>query len=252
MLSLIEEIRFWTGIMRDHGEFILSSLSHNEQEAIHFARLYKETFSRLHERSKSLTGVNSINTANSILNESMNVLLCFINFKKILLGRLLKCQLNTSLPPTFYNHMINEAMEFYETLINIQCNKPVNPLLENLDLHKIWLPDASGHAASIAGDLDPTEQMLINEAQEFEKCFNCLTLKAQELGKMLTRTCIDDGALKRLNEEVKMKIGEFIGFLDNIKELRVECKVLGVLKPLIPDHMIREEKYYLNKIAAYE
>jgi hypothetical protein len=252
MLSAIEEIRFWTGIMRDHGEFILSSLSYNEQEAIQFARFYKETFSRLHEQSKKLAEVNGIDAVNSILNECINILLSFINFKKVLLRRLLECKLDTSLPPTFYNHMINEAMEFYKTLFNIQCNIPVNPLLENLNLHKIWLPDAAGHAASIACDLDPVEKMLINEAQEFEKSFNHLALKAEELSKMLVRTCLNDGVLKRLNEEVKKKIGEFICYLDKVRKLRIECKVLGVLKPLIPDHMIREENYYLQNIAMYE
>lgn len=249
MLSPIEEIRFWTGIMRDHGEFILTSLSYNEQEAIRFADFFKIAFSRLHEQSKELLGMNDINL---IINECMNLLLRFINFKKLLLGRLLKCQLNTSLPPTFYNHMINEAMQFYKAIINIQRNIPVNKLLEILNLHKIWLPDAAGHAASIASRLDPIEKLLISEARKFEKSFNSLTIKADELSKMLVRTGLNDGALKYINEEVKKEMAEFICYLDKIKELRLECKVMGILKPLVPNHMIREENYYLLKIATYE
>ena len=66
--------------------------------------------------------------------------------------------LSTSLPPTFYNHMINEAMFFYKTLKSLQTNAMLNPLLENINLHIIWLPDASGHAATIACDLDPTNK----------------------------------------------------------------------------------------------
>ena len=143
--------------------------------------------------------------------------------------------------------MINEAMEFYKTIIRIQSNNQVNPFLENLNLHKIWLPDAAGHAATIACGLDPTEKLLIKEAQAFEKHFNDLTLKAEELSKMLIRTGLNDGALKFLNEEVREKIELFIGYLDMIRNLKIECKVLGTLKPLIPDHMIREEKHYLQK-----
>lgn len=252
MLTALEELRFWTGIMSNHGEFILSSLSYNEQEAIQFAHFYKETFSRLNEQSKKLTSVNDVVAVNLILNECMQLLLNFITFKKLLLRRLLECQLSTSLPPTFYNHMINEALEFYKTLINIQYNIPINPLLENLKLHKIWLPDAAGHAATIACDLDPVEKLLIIEAQAFEKCFNYLAIKAEELDKMLVRTALTAGALKHLNEEVKEKIEEFICYLDKIRKLTSECKVLGVLKPLIPDHMIREENHYLHKIGVYE
>jgi hypothetical protein len=57
--------------------------------------------------------------------------------------------------------------------------------------------------------------------------------------------------LKYLNEEVRKKMEEFICYLSKIRELRAMCKVLGVLKPLIPDHMIREEQHYLLKIAKF-
>lgn len=252
MLSPIEEIRFWTGILRDHGEFILTSLSYNEQEAMNYARFYRDSFASLHERIKAPSAASNPNTLNEILAECINTLSGFINFKKVLLRNLLECQLNTSLTPTFYNHMINEAMEFYKYLFQLQNSIPINPVVENICLHKTWLADAAGHAASIAGDLDPVEKMLINEAQEFEKCFNCLLIKNNELGMMLTRTCLKDGALKHLNEEVKKLMEDFIHYLDKIRMLTMECKVLSVLKPLIPDHMIREELYYLKNLAALE
>lgn len=252
MLSPLEEIRFWTGIMRDHGEFILTSLSFNEQEAIQHAGFYRNAFSRLHQQSKALMGMNDPNAINSLINECISTLCNFVNFKEYLLKRLMSCQLGTSLPPTFYNHMINEAMEFYKTLMRIRQNAPVNPVAENINLHLVWLPDAAGHAATIANDLDPVEKLLIKEANKFEKCFNNLTLKADELCKMLARTGLSDGVLKQLNEEVKKLLTEFICYLDKIRKLNAECKILSVLKPLIPDHMKREETYYLHKIAAFE
>lgn len=237
--------------MRDHGEFILTSLSYNEQNAIRIAKFFKDSFSRLHEQSKQIIYVTDINALNLIINECMNLLLNFINFKKQLLGRLLKCQLNTSLPPTFYNHMINEAMQFYKALIKIKSDDPVNPVLENLQLHRIWLPDAAGHAVTIANNLDPVEKMYIIEAEEFEKSFNNLALKVEELFKMLVRTRLSDGVLHQFNEDVKKKIVEFNCYLDKIRKLKIECRILGILKPLVPDHMIREENYYLSKIEAF-
>jgi len=45
--------------------------------------------------------------------------------------------------------------------------------------------DAAGHAASIASRLDPIEKSLILEAEEFEKSFINLTLKNEELSKLL-------------------------------------------------------------------
>ncbi len=247
MLSPQIEMRFWTGIMRDHSEFILTSLSYNEHEAINFANFYKESFIRLHEQSKA----NDTNL-NLILNQSLSLLLSFINFKRILLRRSLQCQLNSSLPPTFYNHMINEAIQFYKTIMNLKNDVQLNLFEENLNLHRIWLPDAAGHAATIASELDPIEKSLIMEAKEFEKRFNNLTLKADELSMMLVRTCLINGALKQLNKEAMEEIKAFICYLNRIRELLLKCRILGTLKPLIPDHMIREENYYLEKIMAFE
>jgi hypothetical protein len=243
MLSPAEEIQFWTGIMRDHGEFILNSLSYNEQDAMYYANYYMESFQQLNKQAEKKHGEDYINTI-------MELLTNFIDFKKLLLGKLLQCSLNTSLPPTFYNHMINEAMEFYETLVNIQEKESENPTMRNIELHNIWLPDAAGHAATIASDLDPTEKLLIKEALEFEKLFNHLAIKARELGIMLERTCLTDGALQFLNEEVKEAIDAFIIYLEKIRRLRIECKALGVILPLVPDHMRREEIHYLREIAA--
>jgi hypothetical protein len=250
MLSLLEEINFWTGIMSNHGEFILTSLSYNEQEALNYAEFYKQEFSKLHEKSKIKTGDSG--TVNSIFDEYINLLTNFVNFKKYLLGKSLSCQLNSSLPPTFYNHMINEAVESYKTITELASNTSKNTTLETLELHKVWLPDAAGHAATIACDLDPLEKSLINEAKKFEKDFNSLSMKTQELEKMLERTGLNDGALARLDEEAKAKITDFIAYLDKIKDLSLSCKVLGTLKPLIPDHMMREENYYLYKIMSLQ
>lgn len=249
MLSPIEEIRFWTGIMRDHGDFILYSLSFNEQGAMKSALFYKETFSRLHEQVKNLTDITAMSP---IINECMTALVSFTNFKKLLLKRELACKLNTSLPPTFYNLMINEDMDFYEALVKIRCNPPLNPIIGNLNLHNTWLTDAAGHSAIIASDLDPVEKILIKEAQEFEEHFNFLKLKSEQLTKMLTRTCGNYEALKLLNKEAQKKVEEFICYLKKIKELRLCCMALGSIKPLVPDHMIREEKHYLRWINIYE
>ncbi len=251
MLSSEEKLRFWTAIMRDHGEFILTSLSYNEQDAIKTAAYYREAFSALHEQSKLLIGKNDAAALSSLIAACLNLLLGFINFKKLLLGNLLCCSLDSSLPPTFYNHMINEALEFYKTLCMLHSGYPVNPVLENLKLHKIWLPDAAGHAATIAGELDPVEKAHIHEAQQFEKSFNHLAIKADELEKMIERTCIEPNTLVHFNEEVAENLNEFICFLDKIRLLKTECKIMASFKPLVPFHMIREEVYYLQHITPY-
>lgn len=56
-------------------------------------------------------------------------------------------------------------------------------------------------------------------------------------------------ALDRLNCQVKQEIRLFSAFLAEIRRLVAAKKALGALLPLIPGHMLREECYFLIKLA---
>ena len=68
--------------------------------------------------------------------------------------------------------------------------------------------------------------------------------------KMFERTGLENGALHQFNEDVIKTLTNFIEFLNVIESLRSGCRIYstGTFSPLIPNHMIREEKYYIYKI----
>lgn len=246
--ELWEDIFFWLGIMRDHADFQIMSFSPREMFYAQTAQNFKNAFINLRNRVKRVqqSSQRSYVFGRGLLNDILGVLISFINFKRILIRQLLLCNIELSLPPTFVNHMINEAVDFYYTI----CNPRIitNPTMVNICLHRIWLPDAYGHAAAIASMLDPTEKMLIEEAREFKNTFVNLYIKANELGIMLERTGLSNSTLDQLNNEVKNTMDEFIHYLQKIRRLRALCRTMGTIAPLLPDHMIREERYYLSKI----
>lgn len=239
-----EKIYFWSTIMRDHAEFMLLTLSSRETEFVERAKIFKNIFIEI---GNEVTKLND-NISDSFINSIFTTVTDFINYKLEIIRRLLLCDIEINLPPTFINHMVNEAMEFIRTLQDIKTKVFNNPIAETIMLHKIWLPDAAGHAAGIASDLDPTETTAIKEAERFKEAFNNLFIKATELGIMLERTGLNDGSLTYLSEEVIERINEFIVFLNKVMVLRTQCKLLGTLNPLLPNHMIREEQYYLDSI----
>ena len=247
MISNYELISFWAGIMKDHSQFIISSLSYKENETINHAKFFNEQFSFIENQSDNQISKEFIKQVNTLL-------LNFIDFKKYIITCLMKCNIELRLPPSFINHMINEAEEFFRDLQKISNSTTLqseNNVKSNLWLHKIWLPDASGHAAAIAGDLDPVETELINEAKMFQQVFDDLFIKAFELYFIYERTGLKNGILENFNLDVKDKIVEFISFLEKIRQLVKDCKVMNVLIPLMPDHMIREEYYYLTNIKIF-
>ena len=251
MFKIKGEIEFWTGIMRDHGEFQFTNLAPNEVNYIRKAKYFMDLFTNLHEEARNLPDNISNQEAINLIPRNMMVLQQFVDFKREMLTRLITCNIDLGFTPTFLNHMINEAMEYYRVLCLIQGTVPYNEALENIRLHKTWLPDAAGHASAIVSDLDANEKELIDEGNQFAKRFRELFIKSYEMYKMIERTGVKNGSLLYLNKEVEKEMDRFISYLEKVEALRENCKVLGkgTLKPLIPNHMIREEKYYLYRIS---
>ncbi|RYD05971.1 hypothetical protein N752_06920 [Desulforamulus aquiferis] len=48
---------------------------------------------------------------------------------------------------------------------------------------------------------------------------------------------------------MELEILLFMGFLREIETLEISNQLLSTLTPLMPDHMFREECYYLTKLA---
>jgi hypothetical protein len=252
MLDIRKEIEFWTQIMRDHGEFQYLNLSINEVEVIRTAINFRNWFDKLNMEVKSISGELSPSALSNLISTNEMAVTQFIEFKKMMLKRLMKCDIQLGMTPSFLNHMINEALEFYRVLNIAQGAIPLNRVLENIRLHKVWLPDAAGHASAIAAELDAIESLYVNTAQEFAKKFNELFKKAFEMYKMFERTGIENGGLHHFNREVEETLESFIVFLNKVEKLRMECKVYstGMVLPLLPNHMIREEKYYIYRIES--
>lgn len=244
-LDIRNEIEFWTRIMRDHAQFQYTSLAPDETDAINTAAYFIDIFERLHSEARS----NQVSVP-ALVSNSKTAVTQFIEFKRYMLTRLLTCNLQLRMTPSFLNHMINEALEFLHVLNLADRTIPTNNTLENIRLHKIWLPDASGHASAVAAEVDAVEADVIKEAKDFSKKFDSLFKKAFEMYTMYERTALDNGALRYFNEQVKTALTDFIVFLERIEDLKDDCRLFssGTFSPHIPRHMMLEEGYYIYKI----
>jgi hypothetical protein len=153
--------------------------------------------------------------------------------------------------PTHINHQINEAIEFRHLLIMPE-ESVIDTPAELLTRIKIWLMDGSGHASVLMSFLDPSETLVAAEVQMFREKFDKLLIKVSELEMMLIRANVYKGALLLAEETIEW-MDNFTAFLEKFKKIRMQCEVLGngTLSPLIPDHLIREQKYFVSKIKLY-
>ncbi len=243
--SALFEHRFWLQILGDHGRFIFNTLSPKETQVIQGAQYYTEAFDHLLEFARKATSENEVTTLNQ---QAYTLTLEFRKFKLDILSRLILGQITMALTPTFINHMLNELEEYLRILSELVLNKPV-PLYDALHHDLLWLPDAAGHAAAIAADLDAVEKRLIQKSQQFEVHFQQLFIKSIELAGYLRTQLSDFPALRRFHMEVDLELRVFTVFLKELEEMELTAEVLDRISPLMPDHMMREECYYLNKLA---
>lgn len=245
MLDTRYEIEFWSQIMKDHGVFLYNSLAPNENEAISLALHYTNVFGTI-----NLEATNTKISNEELIKYSRAALTQFIDFKSFILSNLINCKIKIGMTPSFINHMINEAFEFLRVLNIADKIISYDKILELLRLHNIWLHDASCHASSIAAKIDPLNASLINQAEEFAKKFDALSKNAFQSYLMYERTRLYFNSIDTLNKEIIIALTEFNYFLKNIEELRANCNIFasGTLIPLLPEHMIREEQYYISKI----
>jgi hypothetical protein len=240
--TIVFEHQFWLQIMGDHARFIFNSLAPMQEDDI----LKANNFIIIFDDLLTMARQHDVNT-NELNQLAQEITYKFRIYKLDLLERLLGGSVKMHLPPTFINHMVNELDE-YMLLLNLFKENNNQLPLHPLHYHLKWLPDAAGHAASIAATLDEVEKDFIEDSLFFEKIFHELYLKAIEFNGYLRTDLTDFPALLRLNEQAVGNMTTFRDFLLEILELRLSNRLLGTLLPLMADHMAREECYYLTKL----
>lgn len=240
----IFELQFWLQILGDHGRFIHDALAPGERNKIGLAGYFAQVFDELLDQSRMQLNDQQLY---ELMKQSLSFAEEIRRFKLELIRDHLSEDIKIGLPPTFINHMVNEVEEFLRI---IQCLlEGIMPAGHPLHYHKLWLPDAAGHAGAVICSLDDVENDLRMISKEFEMDFHDLHMKADEFNGYTRANLMDFPALKRLNHQVEMKIISFMRFLQDIEELRLTKKAVGTLQPLMADHMYREECYYLYHLS---
>lgn len=239
------ELRFWLQIFGDHARFIRDGLAPREAAEITSSQQFVEGFDKLLDIARQDLNGEDI----AVLLQTVNPWTSqFHTFKLHLLQRSLTGDISIHLSQTFLNHMVNEikeAMRVFAALTSVQ----LPPSGEEVHQHLLWLQDAVGHAGSLSGQLDLVEQSWKNKSEEFERNFKNYYLKAIELAGYMRTGFSDFSALQRFNQEANAVMLLFMKFLSEVEELTAGKELLGTLALLMPDHMYREECYYLTKLS---
>ena len=237
----IFEHRFWLQILGDHSRFIHDALAPVERQDIEIASQFIGIFDQLLEK------VNEENLS-QLTAAAESETLKLRDFKLSLIKKHLLGDIKIHLSPTFINHMVNE-LEEYVRILSYLKSKKIPPVLHELHYHLVWLLDAAGHAGAISTNLDQVEKRLKEKSDQYMKHFIDFYLKSVEMAGYLRTNLSTFPALEKMNLEVTLEMKLFRHFLQELEKLELSAKALGTFAPLMADHMLREECYYLLKLA---
>lgn len=237
------EYQFWTSVLADHARFILDTLQPREERLVQQAGQYHQIFRQLQEAGRGRLTAAELGAAGRAAQS-------LIGFKQHLLDQSLESWVGINMAPNLLNHMIQEGEQFLKVLLWLGEGETPPLAIFTLDEHNLWLSDAAGHAAALGAELDPTEQELRREAQRFEDLFRGLHSRAWELWRMLERNPRMVPALRTLNQVAAQHIDLFRRWLEEMAEHLAEARILATAEPLLAEHMVREELYYLEKLKT--
>lgn len=196
---------------------------------------------RLRSGNNPQVSSNLVNYVNQININAIRLLNGFINFKKRVLNGVLSCNLFTANYPLLIEHIIREA-ELYLSLVNDLQNRVDIDAKDIRETELFWNQIMMEHALFIRGLLDPSQDELIDTADEFADEFDDLIKEAQNM----TNMTISSVTNQTLNQTIQLK---------NFKQAGTEgissCKIRSIILPLLADHVLREANHYIRLLRAY-
>lgn len=201
--------------------------------------------SRISQQQMGLRGgceevSREVQTAVSRLNQrALQLLDGFIEFKQDILDEVGRCRLYTTNYPLLIEHIQREAKLYRATVQELMSGQE----LSYQDLKKteeFWNRIMMEHALFIRGLLDPTEEELIETADEF----------AKEYKELLNRAKQQDCKAMRITEESLEETLKYRKFKEAGTTGILKCEISSIILPLLADHVLREANHYIRLLKS--
>lgn len=181
----------------------------------------------------------------AINNKAIALISALIQFKTVLLTDVLSCKIFTFNYPLLLDHILREAKFYLGMVQKLQNRGEIDSEKQALEQEIFWNRIMAEHAKFIRGLLDPTEDKLIQTANNFGKEFDELTAEAKAaMQATMTIGKVTDDSLKATKEIRDFKAQGTQGLL--------ECKIKSIIIPLLGDHVLREANHYLRLLKKYD
>jgi mRNA-degrading endonuclease YafQ of YafQ-DinJ toxin-antitoxin module len=250
---LIQIVALSNGVVRPEalssGEFVTQYTLMAEQKTQFYTGLPIDM--RITQAEANLRGSTDFTVTpeleqnvNLINREALSIANIAISMQTMALNEVLSCKMFTTMYPLMMKHVTDEAKHYVEMLTMLQKRADMHTISEAIEHELFWDIIMGQHAQFIRGMLDPSENDLINTANNFVKEFAGLANETKQAMDQLasfqkvTRNNMD--ATTRIRD---FKVQGTHGIL--------ECKIRSIILPLLSDHVLREANHYLRMLKMF-
>lgn len=178
---------------------------------------------------------------NEINQRAFRLLEDFIAFKESILEAVKAGKLFNANYPLLIEHILREAKLYCTTVKELMENRELS--YKNMQkTEAFWNRIMMEHALFIRGLLDPSEEALIEAADDF----------AGEYEELLERAKRQDCRAMGLTEEALAETLKYRDFKAAGAEGILNCEIASIILPLLADHVLREANHYIRLLESAE
>ncbi len=183
-------------------------------------------------------------TVYEINQRAIELISSLIQFKSEILSNVLSCKMFTANYPLLIDHIMREAKLYLKMITQLQNGEKSDIMQEAIEQEMFWNRIMAEHSKFIRGLLDPTENDLINIANNFGNEFDQLTEEA--------KAAMDNSfSIGQVTSDSLTATKEIRDFKAQGTQGLIECKVKSVIIPLLGDHTLREANHYLRLLKIF-
>ncbi|HEY2493166.1 MAG TPA: DUF2935 domain-containing protein [Paenibacillus sp.] len=235
----LDEIRFWSRIMKEHSFFLGLGFRAEDTQLIQEANEFYAIFENIERRSyefKMDTDPYTIKEFNTEVRNAATNIWAF------------KGQTNF---PLLVDHISREANYFRNRLEELNLGK-LEPLPDAIiDENIFFLKIMADHAKFIGHLLDPSERKLVEQARDFSHDFDTLMFQAIDLSSMRPQSQTVP-LLSQFVDENRASVKSLRGFKKTARDLIDECRIKSIIHPLLADHVFREAERFLFILDMFD
>ncbi|MFD0618331.1 DUF2935 domain-containing protein [Paenibacillus sp. GCM10027629] len=248
----LDEIRFWSRIMKEHSLFLKLGFRCDDTQLIQEANHFYAVFEGIENKSHAYTDDTDPQTIRRF-NEEVYVAASNIwVFKRKVLGLIITCKLpGGNNLPLLVDHTSREANYFRNRLSELNLGN-LEPLPDAIiDENVFFLRIMADHAKFIGHLLDPSERKLVEQARNFSHDFDTLLFQAIDLDSMRPQSQTYP-LLDQFLDENRVSVKSLRDFKKTARDLIDACRIKSVIHPLLADHVFREAERFLFIIDAFD